>query len=163
MVSSFRKDELSRGLCNLLTEAYLKVKDLGYDEIVTEFDKVERTHAPHIQEYPDLILETKRRVAEMKFLLLSSDKGLPFEVIQGLHKDVRDLGYLNIDSEDTLETIFCRHCLNHQKYALAIEVATALKKSVLSELDSSRDSKEAYAYKAIARCDRLISLAKEHL
>ncbi|WP_444917197.1 hypothetical protein [Microbulbifer sp. JMSA003] len=162
MVSSFRKDELSRGLCNLLTEAYLKVKDLGYDEIVTEFDKVECTLTPHIQEYPDLVLETKRRIAEMKFLLLS-EKGLSFEVIQGLHKDVRDLGYLNIDSEDTPETIFCRHCLNHKKYPLAIEVATALKKSVLSELDSSRDSKEAYAYKAIARCNRIISLAKEHL
>ncbi|WP_444897383.1 hypothetical protein [Microbulbifer sp. SSSA005] len=162
MVSSFRKDELSRGLCNLLTDAYLKVKDLGYDEIATEFDKVESIHYPLIQEYPDLVLETKRRIAEQKFLLLS-ERGLSFEVIQGLHKDVHDLGYLNIDSEDTLETIFCRHCLNHQKYALAIEVATALKKSVLSELDTSRGNKEAYAYKAIARCDRLISLAKEHL
>ncbi|WP_444933274.1 hypothetical protein [Microbulbifer sp. JTAC008] len=162
MFNSFKKEELSRKLCNLLTDAYLKVKDLGYDEIVTEFDKVESIHYPLIQEYPDLVLETKRRIAEQKFLLLS-ERGLSFEVIQGLHKDVHDLGYLNIDSEDTLETIFCRHCLNHQKYALAIEVATALKKSVLSELDTSRGNKEAYAYKAIARCDRLISLAKEHL
>ncbi|WP_444927892.1 hypothetical protein ACJJI4_09595 [Microbulbifer sp. TRSA002] len=162
MFNSFKKEELSRKLCNLLTDAYLKVKDLGYDEIVTEFDKVESIHYPLIQEYPDLVLETKRRIAEQKFLLLS-ERGLSFGVIQGLHKDVHDLGYLNIDSEDTLETIFCRHCLNHQKYALAIEVATALKKSVLSELDTSRGNKEAYAYKAIARCDRLISLAKEHL
>ncbi|WP_445361808.1 hypothetical protein ACJJIL_09600 [Microbulbifer sp. EKSA005] len=162
MFNSFKKEELSRKLCNLLTDAYLKVKDLDYDEIVTEFDKVESIHYPLIQEYPDLVLETKRRIAEQKFLLLS-ERGLSFEVIQGLYKDVHDLGYLNIDSEDTLETIFCRHCLNHQKYALAIEVATALKKSVLSELDSSRGSKEAYAHKAIARCDRLISLAKEHL
>ena len=99
--------ELARAFNEVVAAApEMATEDIGrtLDEIANEFS------ARAISEQSRV--ETMRRVAEWKFKLLT-ERDLPLDQVERLHKELEVLGYTNIEVEATIEIYFAQYLLRH--------------------------------------------------
>jgi hypothetical protein len=108
------RQEGSKLLARALAETVARASELEPTALVAALDKIEEAFLPQVSKSPKLQLETKRRVAEWKFKLLS-ERDMPLEVVGNLREDIRKLGYTNLETEGTIELYFAQYCIRQSR------------------------------------------------
>jgi len=139
---SGNKRELSRELARAVSDAIVATRRMDPTDVISTFDELEASFLPKVGADPMLVLETKRRIAERKFLCLSKRR-LSFDLVLPLIERVRDLGYTNLDKEVTLEIIFARFCIHQNHTDQAVDVLEKL----CSKLDQAIQGDEPEIYR----------------
>lgn len=125
-----RLEILAHEITNTLSEAATAIisgSQRSPAEITKILDEVASDLSSKVHDYPHLVVETKRRVAEWKFDLLAG-VDCPFKLMADVQQSIRDLGYIDLERETTREIIFARYCISAGKPDIA--------KSVLANIDN---------------------------
>lgn len=133
-------------LAQALEQTAARADEMDSATLTAAFDELEATYLPQVSRSPRLQLETKRRVAEWKFKLLS-ERNTPLEVVQNLRSDIRALGYTDLETEATIDFYFARYCIkqsltNEAKKTL-LELSEKLRKALEEDSLEYRHLKEA--------------------
>jgi hypothetical protein len=99
----------SQGLARALSLTVARAPQLQPDEIVAALDKIEATFFPKVASSKKQQVETKRRIAEWKFKLLS-ERNLPFAQVDKFYRAVHELGFTNLETEGTIEIYYAQYC-----------------------------------------------------
>jgi tRNA U34 5-carboxymethylaminomethyl modifying enzyme MnmG/GidA len=99
----------SQNLARALSSMVAHAPQLQPSEVVAGLDEIEATFLPKVASSKKEQLETKRRVAEWKFKLLS-ERNLPFEQVEKFYRAVHELGFTNIETEGTIEIYYAQYC-----------------------------------------------------
>ena len=108
----------SQDLARALSLMVARAPDLQPSEVVAGFDEIEATFLRKAASSKKYQLETKRRVAEWKFKLLS-ERNLPSRQVEPLYRAVRELGFTNLETEGTVEIYYAQYCVRHSRAAEA--------------------------------------------
>lgn len=120
--------EITETLSEVAT-AIISNPKISAAEITKMLDQAESDLSSNVRDYPHLVVETKRRVAEWKFDLLDN-VNCPFELMAAVQQSIRDLGYFDLDREITREIIFARYCIRSDEPALAESVLANIDKKL---------------------------------
>lgn len=121
-------DVLAHEVVNALSVAakdLISSQDITALTIIETLDQVEASLLFKVQDHPHLVAETKRRVAEWKFDLLSRID-YPFDEMAAIHQSIRDLKYFDLHREITREVIFARYCIRSEKADIARSILKKL-------------------------------------
>lgn len=108
--STKNSQDLARAISLLVARA----PELPPNQVMSSFDEIETTFLPKVASSKKDQLETKRRVAEWKFKLLS-ERNLPFDQVEPLYRQVRELGFTNLETEGTIEVYFAQYCARQSR------------------------------------------------
>ena len=109
-----KKRKLSLTLAQALHDTEITTRDMEPTQVLSAYDKLEAAFLPKVASDPKLVVEMQRRIAENKFLCLSS-RNLPFAFILTLFQGVREIGYTNLEKKINMEIIFARYCLRQNE------------------------------------------------
>jgi hypothetical protein len=125
-------------------------------DVVADLDSIQTAILSAKSLPAELQLETRRRVAERKFNILS-ERALPFTYIEAILKEIRHLGYTNLDIEGKIEVIFARYCIR-EGYA---DQARAVVVRLLGRIpDSPPEEEIAVAQQLRNLCGKILSELK---
>lgn len=99
----------SQDLARALSQTVARAPQLQPSEVVAALDEIEANFLPKVRASKKQQLETKRRIAEWKFKLLS-ERNLPFVQVERLYRAVHELGLTNLETEGTIEIYYARYC-----------------------------------------------------
>ena len=107
MKSQNRKN--SQELARALSHTVARAPELQPSEVVAALGDIEAKFLPKAGSSKRQQLETRRRVAEWKFKLLS-ERNLPFDQVEKLHRAVHEMGFTNLETEGTIEIYYAQYC-----------------------------------------------------
>jgi hypothetical protein len=105
-----RERELSQALARALEDVYVKGPDMKFEDLVKSYKLVEESFLPKVAGNEVLILETKRRVAEL-ILYSALEKKCSFGLCERLFNEVVDLGFTNLEKKANVYMVYSRYCL----------------------------------------------------
>jgi hypothetical protein len=108
----------SQDLARALSQTVARAPQLQPSEVLAALDEIEASFLPKVASSKKHQLETKRRVAEWKFKLLS-ERNLPFEQVERLYRAVHELGFTNLETEGTVEIYYAQYCARQSRTAEA--------------------------------------------
>jgi hypothetical protein len=149
--------ESSRNLAQMLDQAMLRALDRKGErsvaDVIADFDDVQAAALSDTSLTTELQLETRRRVAERKFSVLS-ERSLPYPFVETLVLNIRRLGYTNLEIEGRVEVVFARYCIREGH----IDDARAILTRLLSKIPAPPSEDEAAIAKQIRElCARLLA------
>jgi len=115
----------STELAKALDQTAIRATQLKPDEIINAFNKVQSAMLRKASSSAKLALETRRRVAEWKFRLLS-ERNVPFRTVSRLRTHLHALGYSNLEVEATMEIFFAQYCIRMSRFKKARTVTEEL-------------------------------------
>ncbi len=134
---------LSHDLAQALDALVARAPQFGADQLLVKLDEVEATHLRKIPSSRKQQIETKRRVAEWKFKLLS-ERDLTAQRVDVLYRQVCDLGFTDLESEATIQIYFAQYCVRKSRVQDAQKVIDAL--CLKLQQASAVDGPEIYAH-----------------
>lgn len=105
-----REEQLSRALARALDQVSAKSLSAGFEEMAAAYREVESAFLPQVAGDDRLVLETKRRVAEL-ILYEALSKEMPPEVCRESLRQVEHLGFADLERKATVYLIYARDCL----------------------------------------------------
>jgi hypothetical protein len=142
----------SRELARAFNKVVAAAPDLAPEDITRRLDDIAAEFRGRVTSEVDR-LETKRRVAEWKFKLLS-ERDLPLSQIESLHTELELLGYTNVEVEATIEIYFAQYLVRNSHK----DMARARLDGLLKKLVAASSAGDRYAgSELIADAQRLRS------
>ena len=139
-------ETISREFARALGKASARSGNLRPESIFSKYDEIEASFLPRLSGHPDLVIEIRRRVAEMKLFDLLADKiHRPYEDVGPYYDATHRLGFTNLESEATIEISFARYCLKSDHAGKAKEILEKL--SV--KLDRALESEDLALYRQL--------------
>lgn len=137
--------EHSLEIARALDKTALRATELQPKAVIAAFDEVQAKMLPKVASSAKLVLETKRRVAEWKFRLLS-ERDLPFPTVARLRTRLRALGYTNLELEATMEIFFAQYCIRKSRFK---EARTAMR-TLMSKLQRAMKTRRLPIYRQLS-------------
>lgn len=138
--------EHSKGLARALDLMLSRASELRPDDVISSLNKIEADFLSTAGASQTLELETKRRVAEWKFKLLS-ERDLPFSTIDKLRTGIHSLGFTNLETEGTVEIYYARYLVCQSRPKDARRVLDAL----LEKVEAQRKVNDVLGYQSLSR------------
>lgn len=105
-----KEEQLSRALARALDQVSAKSLSSTFEEMVAAYQEVERAFLPQVADDERLVLETKRRVAEL-ILYAALEKEASPGVCKESLQEVERLGFNDLERKATIYLIYARDCL----------------------------------------------------
>src|SRR5205085_8669281 len=101
-----------------------RAEQSGSDQIIEELGGIEARFV-NLATSDFFRLETRRRIAEWKFKLLS-ERDDPFDSVKSLFEAVEHLGFTDLETEATLTLYFTEYCMRNGRSEVAREYLKSL-------------------------------------
>lgn len=134
----------SQDLARALSHTVARAPQLQPNEVLAALDEIEATFLPKVASSKKQQLETKRRIAEWKFKLLS-ERNVPFKQVEKLYGAVHELGFTNLETEGTIEIYFAQYC---QRQSLTDEAKRTLEQ-LRAKLSKALTKQKLAAYRQL--------------
>lgn len=105
-----------RGLAQALDSVTVRAPQIEPPELLRELDRIETEFVKKTAFSSELQIETKRRVAESKFKLIS-ERNLPYGEVLPLYEQVCALGFSDLERDATIQIYFAQYCMRHSRSA----------------------------------------------
>ena len=132
-----RTEERFSDLARALTLMVARAPTLEPNEVISALGEIETSflRKPGLSE--KVRLETRRRVAEWKFRLLS-ERDLPIATIDKLRADARSLGFPNLETEATMEICYGQYPSRQSRFREARRALEVMRAKLYAEPRAER-------------------------
>lgn len=106
--------DVGRVLEDVALSAGLGDEAIPADDVLSMYEAIEKKLVAKYADYPEVIEEIKRTVAEWNLIILA-ERDMPFDVMSLLYRKVEGLGYSHLLLEFDMKLIYARICIKHRK------------------------------------------------